>query len=189
MTTNTNETVTTSTVTLPTREAALQLIGKHGLKAQQQSGFIKVTAPGGKMYIGCRENSKTFNRVDLSFEFKLGTFTKLPVGVGGSIKQQLIIQDSAEKTLEALDQVMAHLVSLPSQQPVRKERAPKAEGASNEGSVPSVEEAKAKLEKRMAHIEKVMGYSADKGTPVSPKLVAEYEELKAQLQPQVQAAE
>ena len=152
-----------------TREQYIDVLTQYELTHVEQSGFIKVQCPGGRLYIAA---TKTVRRVDLSgFEMDLKEqLTKVPhCGVFGAVKQQMVVGTGPEGDLERFDEVLNHLMSLPAPAPAVK--APKAKkvagekkgwGAKPAAPAPESDEAKAA---RMALIRRV---AAEKGVSVSP---------------------
>lgn len=155
------------------RDQAIALLTEKGLEYTEQSGFLKVIAPGGRLYIAA---TKTVRRVDLSgFEVGLGTLTKVPhCGVFGQVKQQLKLGTSDSEALANLTAVIDHLMALPAPAPkVKAPKAPKAAkdekkgwGAVPAAPAPETDDAKAA---RIALIKKV---AQEKGMAVSSKSIA-----------------
>lgn len=168
----TAETTATPVAKYMTRVQAEELLSAKGLTFTEQSGFLKVVAPGGRLYIAA---TKTVRRVDLSgFEVGLGRLTKVPhCGVFGQVKQQLELGETAEAALANLGEVIDHLLTLPA--PVKPEKvkapkAPKAAKGAKAQPVPAapVEDEAAKAA-RIALIKKV---AAEKGMGISKNSIA-----------------
>lgn len=124
------ETAVPVAATFATREQYIAILDARGLAWKEQSGFLKVTAPGGKMYVAA---TKTVRRIDLGgFEMPLSEeLTKLPhCGVFGAIKQQMVVGTGPAGDLERFEEVLTHLLALPAPTPIVK--APKAKKVAGE---------------------------------------------------------
>lgn len=151
-----------------TKEAYLAILAQANIPVDDQSGFIKVLLPGGRLYVA---NTKTVRRIDLAeFEVGLGTLTKTPKKPNGKVMQEAILGRGATKDLETFTAILTHLQSLPAiekAKPAPKVKAPKAakDAAPAKPAPLSPED----MEARKALIAKV---AKEKGVAVSSKSIA-----------------
>lgn len=165
--------MTTATVAAPvakfmTRPEAEAAVRAAGLSFTEQSGFLKVTAPGGRLYIAA---TKTVRRVDISGFEVSPTLGKVPhCGVFGAVKQQLVLGETGAEALANLNAVLAILVALPAPAPkapkAKAPKAPKAAKATKEPAEPESDNARAA---RIALIKRV---AAEKKAAISPASMA-----------------
>ncbi len=152
----------------------MAIIQASGLKATEQSGYIRVDgAKGRRVYVA---NTKRVGRVDIS-GFELATGAHVPhMGVTGNVKQQLDLSPTLgeEGILASFGNLLTTLKNLPpvekpakpapeaSATPATPKQAKKVEGTTPAKKVETPEEKK----KRMDLIAQV---AATKGVKVSKK--------------------
>lgn len=168
-----------------TREQYEEIIARLGAFFIEQSGFLKVNQPGGKLYVAA---TKTVRRVDLSgFEHGLGRLTKTPhCGVFGKVRQQMRVDGTPAEQLARFEELLRHLMTLPAPAPVAKApKAPKAkapEAPVADGEAPvAVATPTDPRQDRLDAIARIKELSEKMGKPVSPKLLAEEAGLIAEL--------
>lgn len=168
--------------TFMTKDQAIAILAEFGLSHIEQSGFLKVAAPGGRIYIAA---TKTTRRVDISgFEVD-PSLGKVPhCGPFGKVKQQLRLGASADEAMSNLRALLAVLVALPAPEP--KVKAPKAAEPTTEGDVPEAPVVDTTAADRLASIQKTKEIALRMGASLSPKLLAEEAAL---LETVAQAAE
>jgi hypothetical protein len=149
------------------------LLRAKGLEFTEQSGFLKVVQPGGRLYIAA---TKTVRRVDISgFEVPQGLGKVPHCGVFGAVKQQLRLGTDSLEALANLDKALDILMALPAPAPkepkVKAPKAPKTAKAETEGLVP----APANLESdeaKVARIARIKEYAEKHGVSISKKSIA-----------------
>lgn len=166
------ETTTTPAVAAPayaTREAYMAVLTEAGITFDDQSGFIKVLLPGGRLYVA---NTKTVRRVDLAeFEFALGRLTTPPSKPNGKVLQQMILGRGEATDLANFKEVLTHLQSLPAiekAKPAPKVKAPKADKAATTPAAP----AEMTPEDKEARKKLIIKAAEEMGVAVSKKSIA-----------------
>ena len=171
-TTTTVETVPAALPLFMTRLEVEALLTERGLAFTEQSGFLKVIQPGGRLYIAA---TKTVRRVDISGFEVTNSLGKVPhCGVFGAVKQQLKLGTDGAEALANLVAVLDILVALPAPAPkVKAPKAPKAAKGEKKGwgavpaaPAPETDEAKA------ARIARIKEYAEKNGMAISKKSVA-----------------
>lgn len=123
MTNNTQNVPEVKKVLFATSEQYIEVLIAHGIDWTVQSGFLKVSLPGARLYIA---NTKTVRRVDLSgFEIPFSRcVTRLPKGgTFGKVKQQMIVGEGPENDLATFEEVLLEAASLPAPE-VKTKTAP-----------------------------------------------------------------
>lgn len=147
-------------------------LAARNLAYTEQSGFLKVTCPGGRLYIAA---TKTVRRVDISDFDVPASLGKVPhCGVFGKVKQQLKLGTDGAEALANLNAVLDILVALPAPAPVvkaPKAKAPKAAKGMS-GPVPAPERAPETDEAKAKRIALIKQLAAEKGVGVSTKSIA-----------------
>ena len=155
-----------------TKEQYVAILTGLGLPIVEQSGFIKVQAPGGKMYVAA---TKTCRRIDLSFEMPLTEqLTKVPhCGVFGKIVQQMVVGTGPEGDLERFEEVLTHMLALPA--PVKVVKAPKAKSVKGEKKgwgKKAAASAALSEEEKATRLNAIRERAAATGETISPKTLA-----------------
>ena len=156
-----------------TKEQYVAILTGLGLPIVEQSGFIKVQCPGGRLYIAA---TKTVRRIDLSgFELPLPLqLTKVPhCGPFGKVTQQMEVGTGPAGDLERFEEILSTLQALPAPVKVEKPKAPKMAKGEKKGwgatpKAPAAEGEEAKAA-RIALIKRV---AAEKGLSVSSSSAA-----------------
>jgi len=158
-----------------TRLEVEALLTARGLAFTEQSGFLKVIQPGGRLYIAA---TKTVRRVDISGFEVTNSLGKVPhCGVFGAVKQQLKLGTDGAEALANLVAVLDILVALPAPAPkVKAPKAPKAaKGTKGEkkgwGAVPAAPAAETD-EAKAARIARIKEYAEKNGMAISKKSIA-----------------
>lgn len=175
-----------TTQTLLSLSDTLSIVKDYNLSTTEQSGFVRVNAPGGKLYIA--KGARGVKRIDSSFEFELGKFMTLPrYGAFGAIKAEVKIEDDKELTEVNLRACLEHLASLPAIVKEETKKATKKKASSKDSShdASSPDSSPASLREvkmaRLAKIAEIKLKIASLDRTASPKLLEEEASLIAEL--------